>query len=87
MEFKCTCHNSGTNSFTGACSNCGMSKPSKGTIIANSSSVPKYKTAQEAELEINSLPTKQSVYNQIRLLVNTTKDNQELGEKIRKLFS
>jgi len=26
MDFKCKCHNSGTNCFTGNCSVCGMSK-------------------------------------------------------------
>lgn len=26
MEFKCNCHNSGTNCFTGMCSSCGMPK-------------------------------------------------------------
>ena len=33
MDFKCTCHNSGTNSFTGHCARCGMEKPLNGTII------------------------------------------------------
>lgn len=49
-----------------------------------------YKTLKQAEIEINPPKTeltKQSVYNQIRLLVNTTPNDLELGEKVRQLFS
>ena len=28
MEFKCSCHGSGVNSFTGKCGRCGMTKES-----------------------------------------------------------
>lgn len=57
-----------------------------------------FKTMKQAELEINppkekcknnckcTTLTKQSVYNQIRLLVNTTSNDLLLGEAVRKLF-
>jgi hypothetical protein len=51
MEFKCTCQNSGTNSYTGKCDRCGMTKPSQGTTISNSS-MP-YKTIHENAVMIN----------------------------------
>lgn len=57
MEFRCNCHNSGTNSFTGKCSNCGMTKPSNGTIITNSSTV-----------EINPYSIEQQVKERIQYL-------------------
>lgn len=50
MEFKCTCHNSGTNSFTGKCSNCGMTKLSQGVTISNSSEP--YKTIHQNKSEL-----------------------------------
>ena len=50
-EFKCACHNSGTNSYTGKCDRCGMTKPSHGTNISNNS-IP-YKTVHENEVMIN----------------------------------
>lgn len=37
MEFKCNCHNSGTNSFTGKCDRCGMTKPSQGVYTSSDS--------------------------------------------------
>lgn len=46
MEFKCNCHNSGTNSFTGHCDRCGMIKPSNGTIVTINTGSPQ-KTLQE----------------------------------------
>lgn len=58
-----------------------------------------FKTIKQAELEINppkekckenckcTTLTKQSIYNQIRLLVNTEKDDLVLLSKIKKLFS
>ena len=52
MEFRCTCHNSGTNSFTGKCSNCGMTKPSSGTIITNNSTIEQYKTIHENDARL-----------------------------------
>lgn len=51
MEFKCTCQNSGTSSFTGKCDRCGMTKPSQGTTISNSSTP--YKTIHENAVMIN----------------------------------
>jgi len=50
MEFKCTCHNSGTNSFSGKCSNCGMTKPSKGVNVSNNSEP--YKTVHQNKSEL-----------------------------------
>ena len=50
MEFKCTCHNSGTNSFSGKCSNCGMTKPSQGVTISNNSEP--YKTIHQNKSEL-----------------------------------
>ena len=50
MEFKCTCNNSGTNSFSGKCDRCGMTKPSKGVTISNSSEP--YKTIHQNKSEL-----------------------------------
>lgn len=51
MEFSCKCHNSGVNSFTGRCSNCGMTKPSQGTFTSSDSG--RYKTIHENEVFVN----------------------------------
>lgn len=51
MNFKCTCHNSGTNSFTGKCSNCGMTKLNKGTTLSNS--LTPFLTIHENKVMIN----------------------------------
>jgi hypothetical protein len=133
MNFTCNCHNSGTNSFTGKCSNCGMTKPSQETIVTLNSTP--YKTIHENDVMINltkkelerdskeirkilyqnsiddsysinfeniddvierianlpkkdkeTIQTKQSIYNQIRFLVNTQSNDMLLGKAVRKLF-
>ena len=54
MEFKCSCHNSGTNSYTGKCDRCGMTNPSQGTLITNTSTpMEHYKTLHENKVMIN----------------------------------
>lgn len=45
MEFKCNCHNSGINGFTGKCGRCGMTKQSQGVSTSNTSTP--YKTIHE----------------------------------------
>ena len=62
MIFYCTCHNSGVNSYTGKCSNCGMTKPSNGTFTTNSSTTEQYKTVHENDARLFSkLETRTSI--------------------------
>ena len=75
-NFYCKCMNSGVNSFTGMCSNCGMSKPSRGTLTSNTSGdILKF----ESEISAKKIET-------VEELISSTPNDQELGEKIRKLF-
>jgi len=66
MDFKCTCLNSGTNSFTGHCDRCGMSKPSNGTIVVFDTTLPP-QTVQEFIKEHASKQTVEEVVNNVKL--------------------
>ena len=77
-NFYCKCMNSGVNSFTGMCSNCGMRKPSKGTIISNTSG-----DILTFESEISA---KKNKTEEIKNLISSTPNDQELGEKVREMF-
>lgn len=75
-NFYCNCMNSGVNSFTGMCSNCGMRKPSKGTLISNTSGDI---LAFESEISAKKIET-------VEELISSTPNDQELGEKVREMF-
>lgn len=66
MDFKCTCLNSGTNSFTGHCDRCGMSKPSNVTIVTFNTTLPP-QTVQEFIKEHASKQTVEEVVNNAKL--------------------
>ena len=85
MEFRCTCHNSGTNSFTGKCSNCGMTKPSSGTIITNNCSIEQYKTIHENDARLfPKLETRASIIAEFKnkILQLSVYDTAEFGEVV-----
>ena len=56
MKSKCTCFNSGTNCFTGACDRCGMSK----------NSAQKEKTEELLKQLIKETPNDFELGNRIR---------------------
>lgn len=94
MEFKCTCHNSGTNSFTGKCDRCGMTKPSQGVTISNSSEP--YRTIHQNKSELEQFYIKaeklnvtylSDIFSIIEKLIKDNSDDSELGSKVRQLFS
>lgn len=72
-NFHCKCLNSGVNGFTGMCGRCGMSKGS-GKLLEQ-----KGESFQFNENSAKRIKT-------IRELISSTPNDQELGEKVRKLF-
>ena len=91
MEFKCNCHNSGTNSYTGKCSNCGMIKSSQGTIVTlNSTPMEKFKTLHENKNDLEqfySKSTLEDIKSKVEPLIYTLDrvtilENKELIEDL-----
>lgn len=76
MEFRCNCHNSGTNSFTGKCDRCGITKSYKGTIISNSTSIDGL-----------LIDVQGGILRSIEKLILRTPNDMELGKAVRELFS
>jgi hypothetical protein len=77
-NFYCKCLNSGVNSFTGMCGRCGMSKKPK--------SMAEQVDSQDLQTLIEGISAKKYKTEEMENLISSTPNDQELGEKVRKLF-
>lgn len=72
-NFYCKCRNSGVNSFTGMCSNCGKRKQTD---------------SEKLDKLIGHLYEKfgKEKIETVKNLISSTPNDQELGKKVREMF-